>query len=165
MKSLFSNLSLEKKRGGRLIIGPIRYLVSGFTDMVSVLCCDSDEDQITFISTLKCSSVSGKPAAEACLPLSRARRAAVSWRSRWTGPTASWSSTTSAIALPSSTPKTSCGRSERLAWTPAKGERRTGVPQPEISNPSSETPLTEELMYVFTSTISFYLCTTLDEYT
>lgn len=61
-------------------------------------------------------------AASLSLPC-RARRPGASWRSRWTGPTASWWSTTSATAPPSSTPRASCGRSGRLAQTTAKGQR------------------------------------------
>lgn len=53
----------------------------------------------------------------------RARKPGASWRSRWTGPMASWWSTTLATAPPSSTPRACCGRSERRAQTTAKGQR------------------------------------------
>ena len=60
--------------------------------------------------------------------LGRAPGPGASWRSPWTGPTALWWSTTSATALPSSTPRTSCCRFGRLVWNTAKGEHQ--VPPP-----------------------------------
>lgn len=56
--------------------------------------------------------------------LGRVRRPGVYLKSQWTGQMALWWCTTSVTALPSSMPKTSCGRFGRHAWRTAKGQQK-----------------------------------------
>lgn len=108
LKQIFT-ISTKKHKGKN-----IRLNLSQWKQAIQDTSMHTVEPEFNLLSEIKIKT---------CVILGRARRPGVYWRSRWTGQTALWWCTTSATALPSSMPRTSCGRSGRRAWTTAKGQK------------------------------------------